>query len=291
MANPLAYMLNRAGSNEASTRNLYAQLQAPKQRAASLKVMNEAVAKGAPTINDVIDPFTNQSIGTSIKYNKAASYEDARRAADVAAYSVTIDPTQLARGIGSNVSPSNIANAYINPVAEGAYDTTPQFDWMGRQVAGAGSRSPKPTRTDSMMYDLSYGRDKQAAQYQDAINKTISNAQYQEGVTRDALEQQRFPAYSNATKPLYENQYTLLDYDTHHNDPDYYTNLARAQGAGIPHGAGLWPMNGMWPQSYFPSPEMQQAAMLQASQTKMSESFYGRGGHDNPTSFPAGYRL
>lgn len=263
MAQPLAYMMNRRSSNEAATRNLYAQLQAPDQRVAVQSTMNNAVSKGVPTITDVLDPFTGQSAGSSITYNPAPSYSDARRAADVAAYKVTIDPTQLARGIGNNVSPSNIANAYINPVAENAYDYTPLFDWSGRQVAGAGSKAPKPTRTDSMMYDLAYGRDKQAGSYQDAINKAITAAEYQQGVNQVAYEMARQPKFNS--------------------DASY--NLQRSLGSHA--------LTTPFDTSYeMPGFIQQQYAELQKSQTQMSPSFY-RGGHDNPSSFPAGsgYRL
>lgn len=267
--------VNRRGDTSRNMADLYAQLQAPAQRAAARKTMQESVTKGIPILEPLYDK-NGQVIDANIIYGKTPSYEVARRAADVAAYAKTIDPRQLAAGIGSNVSPRNITNAYIDPVSEGAYETTPQFDWSGRQVAGTGARRPgKQTATDRMMHDLSYGRDKEAGRYQDAIDNAITAAEYQQGVAQSFYEQQRIPNRPDSSGS------NILD-------PDYYYNLQRSTRVDLPDYNRLFHMRQQ------AAREQAQIDAYQASQTTMSKGFFSASGsNDSPTSFPAGsgYRL
>lgn len=283
MAKSRSFTLSRAG--RADPNDIFAQLQAPAQRAASLKVMSEAVSKGVPTIVPPIErvptvtpphageqsKIPNEPVfRPTIIYNKAPTYEAARRAADVAAMKQTIDPKQLvaywSSGGEKNINPSNIANAYLNPVAEGAYNTSPQFDWSGRQVAGIGASRTRQTPTDAMMYDLQYGKPYQRKLYQDALDKSITDAQYQASVAESAAETARYRAQFKEYQDYAEQSY----------------QRARNQGQGIPH-------QSVYVTLFNPgTPYQQQMAALQRSQTTLSRSF---GSGDAPNSLLTGYRL
>jgi len=188
--NRYAFLLNKRG--KLNTSDIYAQLQAPAQRAAYQSTLSDYASVG-PYVQT--DPITGES---HLVNQIAPSYDDAKRAANIAVYMKTIDPSQLAKGIDAPFSQSNIKNAYINPVAEGAYDYSPSFDWMGRQVAGIGAKTPKQTKIDAMMYDLKHGDQAQRKNYLDAIAGAVSNAKaalaaYQATAARAAYENQRLP--------------------------------------------------------------------------------------------------
>lgn len=295
MASPVSYMIGKSSSNAANTANLYAQLQAPAQRETQQAELNYALNR---------TQYTSMPVGTDANGNQIYadvelpdpydSWSTAVKSANTLARRKTISPNDLVASYAKPLNREtadtygNIKNAYINPEAEGVYDTTPQFDWMGRQVAGVGARSVKPNRSDAMMTDLRYGRAAQNKRYDDAVSKAITAGEYQQQLYQNAYEQQRYSQPYNSFTNGVENQYTMLDRDKHGSDPDYYYNLQRSGRFDLPD------YNRQYFMQQTAAREQAQLNAYQASQSTLSDSFYGRGGHDNPSSFPAslsGYRF
>lgn len=289
MATKTAFTLGRTG--KLATSDIYSQLQSAGQRSAIQTSLNADVAKGAPVVRQVsLDPFNPSELTTVVDYpTDAPSYTTARRNADVAAMRETLSPDELVRYWSSGkelaINPALSASPVMfNPVANQAYNTTPQFDWAGRQVAGVGAPQRRDTATDRQMADLKYGRSAQRKNYNDVLSAQKTSAEYAANQMDMDLESQRYYA-----KPAPRNQYEALDRDRYGSSPDYFYNLQVAGRVDNPYASYFDPRGPNY--VHAPSPYQQQVAASEASQHRMSDSFYRRGGHDSPSSFPAGYRL
>lgn len=209
MAQPLAYMMNRSSSNEAATRDLYAQLQAPAQRVAVQDTMQAVTSAAKPTVTkqpaqyvEYFDTAT-QTIKkreifpamTVVTSGSPETYETARTKANKAAYDQTIDPSQLAeywsRKFGKQVSNVPVQRPYVNPVQEGSYNLSPQFDWKGAAVAGIGASPVIGSKSDALMYELAYGPDIERRDYNDRVTGIIQQGQYEANLSQRSIEQQR----------------------------------------------------------------------------------------------------
>lgn len=107
------------------------------------------------------------------------AYTDALSRATVAAYGQTINPADLVRMPGTMVeSPHYIADAYLNPAAESAYDATPVFDWSGRQVAGVGATPVRDNKVSRVVDDVTRGPLSALHRYNQAISDSAANAAF-----------------------------------------------------------------------------------------------------------------
>lgn len=275
MATKTAFTLGRTG--KLATSDIYTQLQAAGQRSAIQASLNSDAAKAAPTVYQTrVDPFDpNSAVLTELIYPADyPSYTTARRNADVAAMRATISPAELVKywstGSELSINPATSQSPVkFNPVAEQAYDTTPQFNWAGRQVAGIGAPQRRDTATDRQMADLKFGRSAQRKNYNDVLAAQKSSAQYAADQGQIFYESQRNNAGAVS--------------------PDYYYSLQQSSRFDNPHASYFDPKGPNY--AHAPSPYQQQVAAYQLSQTRMSDSFYRSGGHDSPSSFPTGYRL
>lgn len=297
--NRYAFLLSQTGDVAKNVSSLYAQLQAPGQRKAVAESLNKSVKDSAPTVRTtpesvlvgerIVGYFKNsygeqeairepvfETVYNAVTVPAAnpVAYSQATANAAAAAYGSTINPVDLARLPGTNFNaPGYIANAYINPVAEEAYNLLPQFNSSGQQQAGIGTRLKSPTATERIFSDLESGPLAKLARYKTALSDATANANFAATYTNNAARDFRNQNYYE--RPISNSGY----------DPDYTYNLQRSQGQFFNYPIYNGPVyNGL------PGYVQQQFAELQKSQTGLSQSFYG-GGHDSPKSFPTGYRL
>lgn len=297
--NRYAFLLGNQGDVAKNVSDIYAQLQAPGQRDAASASLNASVQQSAPTTSsdprEIVVGYRDSDVfGSTLQVpiyetiyetvvtpsRNPVTYRDAYAKAANASYAKTINPNDLVNLPGKDYQSSGyITNGYINPSAERAYDLTPVFNTSGQQLTGLGVNQRRTTETDRLLQDLEFGPSGKMYRY----NNTLT----------DAAKAARF-ASENENASLQENIYrsrNRYDYDP---DKSYKLFKSIAGPEGFKVAAAT---NESMAKSFYvnpdgsPTPFAQSIARYQASQTGLSKSFYGSGGHDNPTSFPAGYRL
>lgn len=327
--NRYAFLLGQTGDVAKNVSNIYAQLQAPEQRKAVEESLNKSVKDSAPTTRKVrgVDVLVGREpvysapgknsygeLVQTIDYYRdiyeptyydvvvpsanPVTYTDASARAARDAYAKTINPADLVKLPGRQFqTPGYIANAYINPSSESAYDLAPLFDSRGQQVAGAGT-ARKPASVTSRMFDeLESGEMSKMTRYNKALIDNLANLTF----AVDNAKATQLEAIKNYRPQYQESPFTVavVDPNASYNrqvgsrDDRYQDYLAAQTTQGNRYGISFLPGGGTGPDSFYQINRQiaRDAAINRYSNTPLSASFYGRGGHDNPTSFPAGYRL
>lgn len=322
--NRYAFLLSERGDVAKNVSDIYAQLQAPGQRRAVEDSLNRSVADSAPETRTTqvyvedgepvivgYEPSYVNSYGelqqglpiwntpyhyeTQYYTTPAANpvgYTDASTRAANAAYSATINPVDLLKNPGRDFqAPGYISNAYLNPASEGAYDLTPLFNSSGQQKAGIGA-TPRPiTAVDRLLQEIDTGPSAQLMRYNNALQSNEANANF----AAENANTFNFNARSNSARINNRNTYqrpdsTFLGNASRFGDPIQGTGNSsyQKQQSGR---VDLPDYNRLFLMQQTAAREQAQIDAYQRSQTGMSQSFYRRGGHDNPSSFPSGYRL
>lgn len=318
--NRYAFLLGEQGDVAKNVNDIYAQLQAPGQRKAVEESLNKSVKDSAPTTrvtqNKVYDydnpiiigyepnwvnsygelqqgfPIYGYDFTYVPEYHVTPSanpvdYTTASTRASNAAYAQTLNPADLIRNTGREFqAPGYLANAYLNPAAEGAYDSSPLFNSSGQQVAGIGAIRRPVTAADRLLQEISTGETAKKSRYDRTLQSNESNANF----AADNANAFNFDARSNASRINYPSRpdSSFLGNANRFGDPIQGTGNSsyQKQQSGR---FDLPDYNRLFFMQQTAAREQAQVDAYQRSQTGMSQSFYRRGGHDNPSSFPSGY--
>lgn len=191
------FSLNNSESVAQNVADIYTQLQSPAQLAAQKASLDASVRSNQPrqaasltrvsNVQDVVDQFGNVVgrgfVGSdaitplTLDGGNGDSYGTAKSKANSAVYQATLNPQQLVSGITQSIKPGQVSNAYINPTAQGEYETKPVFNWDGSIAYVYGANSSNPPSSSQTMEDLQRGVLNEYKNYNDASRQLIPLSQ------------------------------------------------------------------------------------------------------------------